>query len=152
VVGSYVYVAADEDDLHVIDISNPQAPRELPAYDVPGDANGVAVNGQYAYVAAGGAGLQVVDLSNGQPAASEWTVGEWTTGYGRDVYRAGDYVYLTTEQRGVQVISVATPTAPVKVGEFDTLGTVTHIDGFGDYIYVTGGSGGLLVFKAIPAP
>jgi hypothetical protein len=45
VSGSYAYVADGDAGLRVIDVSNPSSPREVGAYDTPGDAWGVAVSG-----------------------------------------------------------------------------------------------------------
>src|SRR5258706_3358955 len=45
-------------------VVNSFAPTALSFVNIPGFANGVAVNGNYAFVAAGATGLQVVDVSN----------------------------------------------------------------------------------------
>jgi hypothetical protein len=51
------YGANIENDLVVIDVSNPRKPVKLGSYDLPGPVWGVAVDGEYIYIAAGEDGI-----------------------------------------------------------------------------------------------
>ena len=59
--GNYVYVAAGDSGLRIIDVSDPAAPTFVGSYVPGGQANDVAVNGNYAYVVA--ESLFIVDVS-----------------------------------------------------------------------------------------
>ncbi len=151
VVGSLLYVAADDADLLVFDISEPAAPRLTQTYAVAGDAMGVVIDGDYAYVAAGGAGLQVLSLADAVGATAgasiDATVGAWTELYGYALSYAGGYVYLTTELSGVQMIDVTTPTAPQRVQGIETVGAATDLFHSDATLYVADEVGGMLILK-----
>jgi hypothetical protein len=53
-------VADEREGLRIIDISNPESPREIGYYDTPGSALSVYVSDCYIYVAAGFAGLTIL--------------------------------------------------------------------------------------------
>jgi hypothetical protein len=100
----------------VIDVSNPSSPREVGAYDTPGNASGVAISGAYAYVADGGAGLRVIDISN---PSSPREVGFYDTpGYARGVAVSGAYAYVADSEGGLVILrflgagGTPTPTPP----------------------------------------
>jgi hypothetical protein len=64
VSGNFVYVAALENGLRIVDVSNPTSPTEVGFFATPGPARNVAVNGNYAYVSVGVAGLRILDVSD----------------------------------------------------------------------------------------
>jgi hypothetical protein len=58
-----LYASPDlESDLSVIDISNPDNPRKIDSYELPGATWGVAVAGEYIYIAAGTDGIFIFHL------------------------------------------------------------------------------------------
>jgi hypothetical protein len=69
--------------LQVYDVTDPVAPVKVAAFDTPGRAERVAINGDLAYVADGQAGLQVIDLST--PSAPRVVGGFATTRPAHDV-------------------------------------------------------------------
>lgn len=84
-----------------------------------GPVEDVDVVGDFAYFGSG-ATLQIADVSN---PASPQVVGEVAlSGVVKGVVVSGDYAYVTTGGEGLRVINVATPTAPVEVGSYDTPG------------------------------
>jgi hypothetical protein len=58
------YGADIENDLTVIDVSNPRKPVKLKSYDLPGVAFGVAVDDEYIYIAAGTNGIYIFRLKS----------------------------------------------------------------------------------------
>jgi hypothetical protein len=111
VSGDYAYVAADEGDLRIVDISDLARPSEVGYCDMSGYARGVDVGpvGDYAYVASYYEGLRVVDVSN---PTSPNEVGSCDTpgfAYGVTVASAGDYAYVASGDKGLRVVDVSTP-------------------------------------------
>jgi len=49
--GSFMFIAAWDEGLRVFEISDPAAPVDIAAYDIPGSAVGIEILGNYAYVA-----------------------------------------------------------------------------------------------------
>ena len=84
-------------DLQVYDVTDPVAPVKTAAFETPGRALGVAIDGNLAYVADGQAGLQVVDLST--PSAPRVVGGFETERPARDV-AVGDSVVLLVVGEG----------------------------------------------------
>ncbi len=72
----YAYVAAWENGLQVIDITNPQSPAIAGSVDTPGKATDVYVSGSYAYVADNESGLQVIDISIYQGGGGDGGTGD----------------------------------------------------------------------------
>jgi hypothetical protein len=63
-------------------------------------------------------------------------VGEWGTGRYRDVYVKGNYAYCAASRAGIDIIDIATPAYPRKVGNIDVHGYVNHLYISGNYAYV----------------
>jgi hypothetical protein len=63
IVGNYAYVVAILGDLHIIDVSVPNSPKELSNYGSVGMMD-ICVAGDYAYVCVVDTGLRVIDVSN----------------------------------------------------------------------------------------
>ena len=64
IVGALAYVASGDSGLRIIDVSNPESPVELGAWDTSGEASGIGVVGTLVYVADGAYGLLIIDVSN----------------------------------------------------------------------------------------
>ncbi len=116
--------------------------------DLPGYAVDVAVpeNQKIAYVACGTAGVQVVDFSD---TANVRVIGSYATrGYAKEIAYKDRRVYVTTELRGLQILSVENPAAPTLVGVVGTsyaLGLAVDQR----YVYVADQDEGLVIV-AIP--
>jgi hypothetical protein len=63
VAGDYAYLVG-EGRLHIVDVSDPAAPKEAISYDALNSANDVAVTEDYVYVADGVGGLLILRLDN----------------------------------------------------------------------------------------
>src|SRR3990172_6723395 len=81
--GTYAFLTVERAGLRLVDISAPEAPREVGFYDTRGAANAIAVSGSLAFVADGREGLRVIDVSD--PAAPREVGAYNTAGSAEDV-------------------------------------------------------------------
>ncbi|MGD2084953.1 MAG: hypothetical protein PVH61_02095 [Candidatus Aminicenantes bacterium] len=152
VKGDFAYIAAiegtcDEDDstLHVINISDPKAPRivgEFMNRYSDEHASAVHVRGQYAYLASQQGGLSIIDISK---PSDPTEVGYCSSGIYSDVKVRGDYAYLASKRGGLHVIDVSDPASPTLVGKGNNfLGAGVFLSE--NYAYVASDINGLQVF------
>ncbi len=148
---------ADVDEVRIIDVSTPSAPRVEGVYaDLPGVVAGatpgsaapsetdrlfdVAVSGPYAYVASGDSGMRVLDVST--PTSPRQVAQFETAGTARRVLVVGDLVYLaesSAAEGGVHwsnllVIDVSDPLHPELVLKIETAGYSGEPVPAGDHI------------------
>ena len=62
--GPYAYLANGKGGLHIVDVSNPHAPRRAGVFDPHGVAVALAKHGQFVYLAASASGLAVFDVTD----------------------------------------------------------------------------------------
>jgi hypothetical protein len=107
--GSTLYATSADGGLRILDVSDPQAPREVGAYDALPRANDVFVSGSRAYVTSSTSGLWVIDV--GDP--SNPTVLGRSDSYGNysRVYVSGQHAYVAADDDGLRVIDVSDPSA-----------------------------------------
>jgi hypothetical protein len=139
----YVYATSNYPNrLHVVDISNPQAPSEVGFLDMPASPEGIAVSGQYAYVATWDSGFRVIDISN--PTSPIERASFAARDGLRGVAVSGGYAYLCAGTN-LQVVDINNPLAPVEKGYCTVDGTTIDVAVNGSYAYVTTFSMGLRV-------
>jgi hypothetical protein len=147
---NFAIVACGETGLAFFDLSQLQNGYGEYSYaqlvDIPGYAENVTINPdiKFVYVASGTAGLTIVDYSDSSNAK---VIGRFNTGgYAKEVFYQNNKIYITTEQRGLQIIDVSDPTAPVRIGTVPTeyAKGVTADD---NYIYVADEDEGLIVIS-----
>jgi hypothetical protein len=115
--------------LFAIDVANPQNP-VVQGFVITRDLWGIYVDGNYAYVAAGDSGLWVYDVTN--PAGMNKIASLNTGGDLREVWKSGNYVYLTGPfEKRVWAVNVATPANPVLADSISlpVSGEDIHING-----------------------
>jgi hypothetical protein len=138
VVGRYAYVGGS-DGLTVVDVSNPEAPKQVGCCKLPGPASDIALSGGIAYIATRQSGLWVVDITDPkaptevgsyQPRLSVRPTAKKGEHWGpvvECVAVAGKLAYVTLNSvpkgkdawRSVlQVLDVSNPKAPVELGSF----------------------------------
>jgi len=141
--GDRIYTA-DQNAVHIYDVTNPGEPVMLGTYDTPGYATDVAVQGNMAAVADWHEGWLLLDVSD--PAApSEWSA--MATGdYCHSVALMGDHAYVGIQGQGIEIYDVSSPGSPVKVADVETDGAM-DMEFEGNLLYVAGGDG-LSVFDA----
>lgn len=147
VTGKYAYVTSnyvpkDKDHrqsvLHVLDISDPDAPTELGSFEASGQFLGVVAIGKYAYVIDKSGTLYVVDLSDPKAPA---VVGSFhALGEPHGVFVAGKYAYVADDDGGMHIVDVSNPKAPMVVGSYvdggDRPGIGEAVAVAGRYAYV----------------
>jgi prepilin-type N-terminal cleavage/methylation domain-containing protein len=129
VVGNYAYLASanNNQELQVVDISNPSSPSQVGSLGLSGNANAFTIKavGSTVYVGRDSSGqpeLYVISVSN--PAAPS-IVG--TLEVGADVNNiavVGNYVYMATDANNAElrVADVSNPAAPSSVGTVNLSG------------------------------
>lgn len=130
--------------LHVYDVSNPAAPREIGSTEAFGDfITGIAVANSRVYVAAGKDGLHIVDVAD---PANPRLVGRWDSpGSAEGVAVAGTRVFLADGPLGLQIVDVSNPAAPVLLSSlFDTF-FAFDVAVSGGHAFVAAAGAGLLV-------
>ena len=146
VSGNYAYVAAFENGLRIIDVSDPANPREVGYLDTKGCAYKVYVFGGYVYVGdckyPGTPGLRIVDVSD---PTNPQEVGSLDLGdCAMDVVVSDGYAYVCDQDEGFKVIDIHDLTSPRVVA---SVGGYAHCVKLVDkYAYVTDAFGGLRVF------
>jgi hypothetical protein len=161
--GSYLYMTSHSELLHVLDISDPQNPREISAgfdgletllsqYEpfVSLHMDEIVVINGFAYVECVGAvgdgtwsDLCVIDVR--EPASPKFVNVYNFSGALRDLVAANGYIYVLTEG-GLVVLDPADPT---DLGWVDIigLGNPHGLEIVGPYIYVANGAGGLVILQ-----
>jgi hypothetical protein len=87
--------------LRIVDVSDPDLPVEVGAYQTPSSATGVAVQGDNAYIAENNAGLRVVRVTNpSHPAGFTFHA---TPGSALDVVAHGEYIYVGDAGGGLSI-------------------------------------------------
>jgi hypothetical protein len=150
--GSYAYAQTiiPEQELHVIDVSDPTQPQFEGKYALSGEGGwrtGVAVAGNYVYLADWTSTLKILDVSD---PANPYLAGSLATGTLENLTLHGDRAYLAT-RGGLAIADISDPTAPVKMG-YVGVGEGVGVDVFGNTAYLAGGSEGGLYSIDISDP
>jgi hypothetical protein len=137
---NYAYALTREGNLYTFDVSDILSHSSFKTY-VPigaplaiGKGNGVINYQDYLY--AYEPGITVVDIQN--PISPSIVSSMGTSSRVYNMIRSGDYL-IACEKNYVEVFSLTTPSAPLKVGELfiGTEGWSAAV--YGDYLYVAGG-------------
>jgi len=143
VAGHYAYLLTDF-GVHVIDITNASAPREVSHYDDPyGGLTYITVAGNYAYVIAQGSGLMILDVSN--PASPRTMIRRYNfngrlTFLSRPIAR--DTKLYVTSGCSLRVLDISDPAHPTQQtskdipGCAEDLALATYPRSRDDYLYI----------------
>jgi hypothetical protein len=115
--GNYVYVAAGESGLIVLDASGSTL-SELDTATFGDFAYDVAVSGDYAYVAANASGLLIYDISTKTAISPEGTYD--TNGTAEDIVVSDNYAYVADGVNGLVVVDISNEALPTLAGHYDT--------------------------------
>jgi hypothetical protein len=121
--------------LRIISVGNPQNPQPVAEVGRSGYANGLDVEGGLALVA--GEGLYLVDVD--PPTAAQAITTCATGGQPVGVAAASSYAYVSAAWGGLQVVSIANPQRPEKVGGISSW-YASNVTISGTYCYVAGGT------------
>jgi hypothetical protein len=132
-VAGQVVCVTDSTGLHLLDIANPTAPKEIGFYPAEGTP-GIVVSGDMAYLMSGGK-LHLVDISD--PTAPQ-QVGEYSLlAGGNHLAVAGQTVYLVAGQYGFIILDVSDPAAPGEISR--TAGDTSRVAVLGATAYTVDG-------------
>ncbi|TKJ37420.1 MAG: hypothetical protein CEE38_07930 [Planctomycetes bacterium B3_Pla] len=146
--GSLVF-AANTQQLHIIDISEPSTPTLLTSYDTTRGSRtyDIAVSGSNAIVAAAG-GLRIIDVSKPRtPALLSTFKGRARWNRGVDI--SGSMAYIASSMAkgasSLQIVDISDPSAPVQVGSYETPGVAQDVAVLGTLAFVADREAGLEV-------
>ena len=134
VVDTCIFVAAAEEGLLILSISNPEEIHVLGSYDTPGCAWSVAVRDGYAFVADGESGLRVIDLYDMERLFEVNYVD--TPGEARGITINGNYAYIADYVHGLRIIDISDPQEPFETGYYNTRGLSFDVSLSDDYAYM----------------
>ncbi len=150
---SSLLVACSEMGLSIFDISMIQIQNGHGDYpmrswcDTPGNAEDVAIlalmdTTNYALLACGTAGLQIIDFSD---SSNVHIIANYNTGgYAKEIAYSDQKIYLTTETRGLQIISIEDIKNPRLIGVVQTeFAKGLTIDD--NYVYIADENEGLVI-------
>lgn len=126
VQGDFVYIAASNAGLHIVNASDKENPAIVATLATSGSAVDVHVVGNTAYVAVGNHGLDIVDITD--PTAPSLLANIDTAGSAVDLAVQTGYVFVANSSAGLEIINVEDGTAPFSVSRLEGLGSVIGID------------------------
>jgi len=150
VSGNYVFVAADDDGIRVIDVSNPDAPTEVATFGVP-NVYDISVQGNYAYFAAadwdGGFGILNISDPTNPFLENLYNPTGWFHPF--DVTVAGNYAWVgdpagTAE---VHLFDISDPANPIEIESYITPGGLYDIFAVDSLVYISDGTAGLQILE-----
>ncbi|MHA1396832.1 MAG: hypothetical protein ACTSSF_03915 [Candidatus Heimdallarchaeaceae archaeon] len=102
--GTHAYIAAWDEGLQIVDVSNPYHPSNTTAYKTPYGAYGVFVSGDYVYVAIDYCGLIILDIST--PSNPQLYDVISTEGNAASVVIYGENAYVANGASGLTILQV----------------------------------------------
>jgi hypothetical protein len=143
--GNYAYYALNQ-NLHIMNITNPSSPQEVGVYTTTDDVNakisGAAFSGNSAYLACGTAGFQIVDISNPtNPVESGSSICSYSVDY---IALSSNYAYLlcydneSSTNHIMQVVDVSNPDSIDVISNYTALQNCFRLLTSGDYAYLSG--------------
>jgi hypothetical protein len=145
--GTCAYIADHASGLRVISVADPAHPVEVGSTDSTIGADKVALNGENAYVTYEH-NLLVISVADSAHPVKIGQCHLTSAGGALDVAVSGTYAYVTADDGGLRVVSVADPANPREVGYY-AQPFARGIDVLGDYAYVgMDVYGGLWVFQS----
>ena len=157
--GDFAYVSTymgDSTKVHIIDISNPEAPREKGVYATViyvqpeyGEKRygfmairDLCISGHYLYFRELFGGLFVLDVTD--PSEPKKVAHVYIEQI-RELYVSRDFAYCAGFSGGLLIFDISNPASPELVGNWDPGDQVLGIVSSGDYLYAADGYDGLLV-------
>ncbi|MFP4460161.1 MAG: LVIVD repeat-containing protein [Candidatus Zixiibacteriota bacterium] len=133
---NYAYVAAWEDGISIVEISDPTNP-ELVGQFTPASeyiANNVFVDGNFAYIAGNEAGIRIVDISD--PTSPEDVSAYDTWGETKALDIVGNRAYVADGSQGLRIIDISDPYDPVELARFIDVNQVYEVKVIGNFAYL----------------
>lgn len=143
VLNNMLYVATEEDGLHIYDISDPQNPLEAGELGTFSPARLVQVEGVHAFVVTGDSGIEIIDVSN--PLLPE-RLGTYTTsGRIADLDLSDAHLFLANTNGQLEVVSASNPADPLLEDAYPVPGGAYGVDVVGNQAFVRDGASRLVI-------
>lgn len=148
VKGNYAYVADGYGGLQIVNISSPASPIPAGVYSSPNHpfVSSVFVRDNYAYIIDSDISnyyFRIIDVSN--PSVPQLTGSCGLPGSYGDIFIKGDYAYLTSVGKGLQIINISVLSSPVIEGSYQTTGEAGGVYVKDNYAYIADESEGLII-------
>jgi hypothetical protein len=144
VADGLAYVASRDTGLFVVELSNPDFPKQIGSFDTPGYySQDVTVVRERAYMADGAAGLWILDISD---PTDPFTLGAVDTpGFARAVEISGGHAYMADSDGGMRVVDISDGTNPIEIGSLESSAYTVDVSIVGNYAYLAESFNGLRV-------
>ena len=132
----HAYIADQANGLLVVDISDRQNPQEIGKFKPHGWMMDVDVAGNYAYAIVKDTALYIVDISDKDNPRE---VGKYESPEPTKVTIHGDIVFVSDDEKGLQLINVSNKNSPTLISIYDDLDMnyPYRVYGEGDHAFVT---------------
>ena len=141
----YVYLAAGQSGLRIVDVGDPSAPVQLGVFDSYGTAMDAEAAIGFVYLADGGESLAAVDVSDPHSPQLADMLYYYST---RAVSHSGNYVYCAHGSDCISGCDVSDPYDLDYSGDYDTPGSAEDVEIVGNYVFVADGYSGLRIIDA----
>lgn len=142
-ISGVVYVAAQEGNVEVIDVSDPTHPTLIASVATPGSPTNLVAHGDRAFVFDSEAGIQVLDVSD--PTSPSIVGATSAVTYPQSGRVVGDFLYVAAGEAGLAVLDISTPETPVLLDTLPLIAAAREIAVMGGFAYVTAGGAGLQI-------
>ncbi|GEM_PF-769942 len=133
-LGTTAY-ATQGQNLVVLDVANPQSPREIGRLFLPSVPGNLSISGNTVYIADEASGLCIIDVSN--PSTPVLVARYDTSGDAGKVRTSGAYAFVCVDENEMQIIDINTVNSPQLVGIYTTAaGNVLNMCVEGNYAYL----------------
>ncbi|RMD58160.1 hypothetical protein D6833_13175, partial [Candidatus Parcubacteria bacterium] len=147
VQGDYAYLRSSDEQVRVIDISNPNLVVSVGVYNVPHKITNLSTAGNYLYVTTENDDVYILDLavpSSPAQAGIYHAPGNRQTG---GTAAKEKYLYLAAGSAGLQIIDLSNPAAPEKAGVYGAPSAVMGVALDKNYLYVADRYNGLRILE-----
>lgn len=138
----YIYLAADNSGMAIIDAVEPELPSLAIFYHTPSTVSDIFISGDYAYLACGSADLIILDISDpyNPVCIGNYPPPESPNLFARAVYVEGSYLYLGAGGGSLQILNISNPSQPALIGSISNLQGIYEISisGTNAYLLSTG--------------
>lgn len=155
VMGNYAYLADGIEGLEIIDITDKTRQRLRNDYDnYPIDLSALKIVGNYVY-ASGYYGMKIINVSDGpdlDPHPNVALLGSYSgSGLNYDIDIAGDYVYLTDSEEGLEILNISDPSNITLLGRYNLpFKSLDSVAVSGSYAYVSSKDGFEIIDVSVP--
>ncbi|MCB4790861.1 MAG: fibronectin type III domain-containing protein [Elusimicrobia bacterium] len=135
VSGNYAYIG-DNLGFEILDVSNPSSPTLIKTLAANANTiHDIFISGDYAYLANGVDGIRIENISNPSSAYQVSQFSKYSTNPNdniivntKNVYKNGNYLYVTDEVWGLIIIDVSNPANPQFAGKYTNLSGYSMYD------------------------